>query len=372
MRVGVFREIQIEEHRVALTPVGARELVNRGHQVRVERSAGEDSGYHDEAYESAGAGVLADAAAVADQADLILKVKDPLEQELGLFGPQHVVLTYLHLAAAPQLTAQLMTTGAAFLAYETVQTDDGRLPLLAPMSQIAGRLAAQVAAHLLEYSSGGKGRLLGGATGVEAARVVVLGAGVAGFNAALIASGMKADVTLLDLNVDRLAYVEQLLPGAECLASSRAVIEEKLLTADVAVGAVLVAGGRAPVLVKEELVMAMQPGSVIVDIAVDQGGTFATSRPTTHHDPTYVKHAIIHYCVTNMPGIVPATSTAALTNATLPYVLAIADRGLVEAVRADAALARGVNIAEGKVTNARVAEGTGQEYTPLESVLPLG
>lgn len=372
MRVGVFKEIKVEEHRVALTPAGARELVARGHQVRIERSSGEGSGFDDEAYSSAGAAVLPDAATVADQSDLILKVKEPLESEYGLFAPRHVVFTYLHLAAAPELTAQLAASGACFIAYETVQTDDGRLPLLAPMSQIAGRLAAQVGAHLLECCHGGKGRLLGGATGVEAARVVVLGAGVSGFNAALIASGMKANVTVLDVNVDRLADTERALPACECLMSSRPTIEEKVMTGDVVVGAVLVAGGRAPVLVPEELVMAMQPGSVIVDIAIDQGGSFATSRPTTHQDPTYAVYGVIHYCVTNMPGIVPATSTAALTNATLPYVRAIADAGLVDAVRSSPALARGVNIAGGRVTNPRVAEATGEEYTPLEDVLSLG
>jgi alanine dehydrogenase len=280
-------------------------------------------------------------------------------------------LTYLHLAPDPELTQGLVNSGATCLAYETVETVDGRLPLLAPMSEIAGRLAPQLGANFLERMSGGKGKLIGGATGVKAANVVILGAGIAGTNAAMIASGMGAHTKVVDINLDALIAVERRLPAVDTLHSDQLTIGEEVVRADIVIGAVLVSGARTPVLVSEDMVSGMQPGSVILDLSIDQGGCVATSRPTTHRDPTFVEHGVIHYCVDNMAGVVPMTSTLALTNATLPYVLAIADKGLVPAARTDPALAHGVNVMEGKVTIREVAEATGHPYFPLEYVLPI-
>jgi len=371
MRVGVPTEIREEEYRVALTPAGTKELTARGHQVLVQRGAGAGSHFADEAYVAAGAELVDDAPLVFERADLIVKVKEPLPEEIRLLEPRHTLFTYLHLAPDPELTSSLVATGATCVAYETVETADGRHPLLAPMSEIAGRLAPQVAAYFLERSSGGKGKLLGGATGVKPASVVILGAGTAGANAAAIACGMRAYVKVLDIDLEALARVRDRVPEVETLHSNQLAIEEEVLAADVVIGAVLVSGARTPVLVSEELVKNMHPGSVIVDLSIDQGGTVATSRVTSHRAPTFVKHGIIHYCVDNMAGAVPITSTLALTNATLPYVVAIADSGIVTAARSDPALARGINIMEGKVTVREVAEATGQPYFPLEYVLPI-
>ncbi len=371
MRVGVPTEIREEEYRVALSPAGTRELTSGGHEVLVQRGAGEGSMFSDEAYVGAGARIVADADAVFGQAELIVKVKEPLREEYLRLEPRHILFTYLHLAPDPELTEALIRSGATCVAYETVETSDGRKPLLAPMSEIAGRLAPQVGAYFLERMSGGKGKLLGGATGVRAASVVILGAGMAGANAAAIAVGMGADTRILDVDRDALLVAQRQVPGVQTLHSDQLTIEEEVAAADVVIGAVLVSGAKTPVLVSEDLVRAMQPGSVIVDLSVDQGGCFATSQITTHRAPTYVKHGVIHYCVDNMAGVVPVTSTIALTNVTLPYILEVADRGVVAAARSDAALARGVNVMEGKVTMREVAEATGKPYFPLEYVLPI-
>lgn len=371
MRVGVLREIKADEYRVSLTPAGARELVTRGHAVLVQRGAGLGSSFSDAAYAAAGATILETADEVFMRATLLLKVKEPLEAEYLRLRPQHILFTYLHLAPDPELTQALIESGASCVAYETVETTPGVLPLLTPMSEVAGRLAPHTGAYFLERMNGGKGKLLGGVTGVAAAKVVVLGAGTAGTNAAQIALGMHAHVTLLDARVDRLLDAERFLPGVETLMSNQMIIENQVERADLAIGAVLVPGGRAPRLVSRELVASMQPGSVVLDMSVDQGGCFETSRMTTHSDPTYVEHGVVHYCVGNMPGAVPITSTLALTNATLAYVVALADKGLAMAARDDPALAKGVNVTEGKITNARVAQAVGGHYFPLENILPI-
>ncbi len=371
MRVGVLKEIKSDEYRVSLTPAGARELASRGHSVVVEAGAGEGSLFRDEAYEASGARVVPDAASVFEGAELLLKVKEPLEQEYLRLHDGHVLFTYLHLAPNPILTRGLLESGAICLAYETVESPDGALPLLAPMSEVAGRLAPHAGAYFLERMNGGKGKLLGGVTGVAAAKVVILGAGIAGANAALIAAGLRGRVTILDLKVERLAEVERLVPSVEALMSNQLTIEEQVEQADLVIGAVLVPGARAPHLVSESLVQAMQAGSVLVDISIDQGGCFATSRMTTHSDPTFILHDIVHYCVGNIAGAVPITSTLALTNATLPHIMRLADMGLVAAARTEPGLALGINVMEGKVTNAQVAEATGNAYFPLKSLLPI-
>ena len=371
MRIGVPREIREEEYRVALTPAGTRELAGRGHQVYVEQGAGEGSLFPDDAYVAAGAKLVPDAPALFAEADLIVKVKEPLQQEFLRLEPRHVLFTYLHLARDGGLTRGLLDSGATCIAYETVEMPDGRLPLLAPMSEIAGRLAPQVGAYFLERMSGGKGKLLGGATGGKAANVVILGAGIAGANAAFLAAGMGAHAKVLDIDLRALAELEHRLPGVQTLHSDQLTIEEEVNKADLVIGAVLVAGARTPVLVSEEGVRAMQLGSVIVDLSIDQGGCVATSRMTTHRQPTFTAHGVIHYCVDNMAGVVPVTSTLALTNATLPFILTLADRGVVDAARSDPAVARGINVMEGKVTRPEVAEATGNPYFTLEYVLPI-
>lgn len=371
MRVGVPTEIREEEYRVALTPAGTKELTTRGHEVLVQHGAGEGSSFADEAYVAAGARIVPDAATVFAQAELIVKVKEPLREEHLRLEPRHILFTYLHLAPDAELTHALVKSGATSLAYETVETPEGRKPLLAPMSEIAGRLAPQVGAYFLERMSGGKGKLLGGATGVNAASVVILGAGTAGRNAAAIATGMGAHTKVLDIDLDALSEVRRNVPTAQTLHSDQLTIEEEIPKADLVIGAILVSGAKTPILVSEELVRQMQAGSVIVDLSVDQGGCVATSETTTHGQPTFVKHGVIHYCVDNMAGVVPITSTVALTNVTLPYILAIAEKGVVAAARSDPALARGVNVMEGKVTLREVAEATGVPYFPLEYVLPI-
>jgi len=371
MRIGVPTEIRQDEYRVALTPAGTKELTSRGHQVLVQHGAGEGSFFADEAYVAAGARIVPDAAAVFAQADLIVKVKEPLQEEYLRLEPRHILFTFLHLAPDPTLTKALVDSGATCLAYETVESANGRRPLLAPMSEIAGRLAPQVGAYFLEKMSGGKGKLLGGATGVKAANVVVLGAGIAGKNAAVIAAGMGAHTKILDFDLPTLAVAQRELRRVQTLHSDQLTIEEEVPKADVVIGAILVSGARTPVLVTEDMVRSMQPGSVIVDLSVDQGGCVATSHVTTHRDPTFVKHGIIHYGVDNMAGVVPITSTLALTNVTLPYILALAEKGVVAAARSDPSLARGVNVMEGKVTLREVAEATGNPYFPLEYVLPI-
>jgi alanine dehydrogenase len=360
MRVGVPREVKTGENRVAMTPDGVRELVAHGHDVVIESGAGEGSSIHDGDFTAAGATI----GSVDDAwgAELVVKVKEPQDDEHRRLRSDAVLFTYLHLAAYPDVARALLAAGTTSIAYETVQLDGGALPLLAPMSEVAGRMATQVGAHWLERENGGRGVLLGGAPGVRPARVVVIGAGNVGWNAAWIAQGMEAEVLLLDKNLDRLRFVDQIHRGRiMTLASNRGTVERGVAEADLVIGAVLVAGGRAPMVVTEDMVRGMKPGSVIVDVAVDQGGCIETTRETTHDDPVYTVHDVIHYAVGNIPGAVPHTSTYALTNATLPYVLEVAEHGVLDAVRRDPALRLGVSTVAGRVTNIAVAEALGEE-----------
>jgi alanine dehydrogenase len=369
LRIGVAREIKKDEYRVALTPAGARELVQKGHDVLVESTAGDGSSFPDADYERAGARVVS-VEDVWAQSELLLKVKEPIEPEYGRLREGLVLFTYLHIAADAPLTRALADSGIAAVAYETVETEDRRLPLLAPMSEIAGRLAAQAGAYFLEKPLGGRGLLLGGVPGVAPGRVLVLGGGVVGYNAAIIAIGLGAQVAILDRSIDRMRYLDEILSGrVSTLMSSALQIESSIAEADVVIGAVLVPGTRAPKLVTREMLGVMKKGAVIVDVAIDQGGCVETARPTTHSDPVYDVDGITHYCVANMPGGVPITSTKALTNATLPYVEAIAEHGLAEAVARDKALASGVNVLEGKITYEPVADAHDLDYTPLDGVL---
>ncbi len=371
MIIGVPKEIKDDEYRVALTPEGARELVDAGHTVLIEEGAPDGSSLPADRYKRAGAQFVASADDVWRQADLVLKVKEPLPSEYPSMREGQILFTYLHLAASRELTLALLERKVAGVAYETVQLPDGRLPLLAPMSEIAGRMAPHVAARFLEKEHGGRGILLGGVSGVRPAKVLVLGAGMAGSNAAWIAAGMEAEVIVVDKNLDKLRFIDQIHKGRiVTLMSDRLTLEQRVREADVVIGSVLVPGARAPVLVTEEMVASMRPGSVVIDIAIDQGGCVETSRMTTHSDPTFVVHGVVHYCVGNMPGAVPNTSTYALANVTLPYVLEIASRGLEDAVRADPALARGVNTYGGALTNAAVAEAHGLPGTPLARLIP--
>ena len=370
MIVGIPREVKDNEYRVAVTPAGVRELETSGHQVVVEAGAGAGSAIPDQAFVKYGAEVAGTAREVWDTADLILKVKEPTPDEHELLREGQILFTYLHLAASKELTEVLAERKVAAVAYETVQLPDGRLPLLAPMSEVAGRMAPQIGAHYLERENGGRGVLLGGVAGVHPARVVVLGAGMAGSNAAWIAAGMEAEVILIDRDVDKLRGVDLINKGRILtVTSNRAAIEHHVARADLVIGAVLVPGARAPILVSEEMVAAMRPGSVIIDISVDQGGCIETIEMTTHSDPTYVHHGVVHYGVGNMPGAVPRTSTYALTNVTLPYAVQIAERGLEDAVRADHVLAKGVNLYGGLVTNPAVAEAHGLDHQQLSSVI---
>jgi alanine dehydrogenase len=371
LRIGVAREIKTDEYRVALTPAGARELVQRGHEVLIETTAGDGSSFFDADYERAGAQIVS-LDDVWGTSELLLKVKEPIASEYRRLREGLVLFTYLHIAADEPLTRALVDSGITAVAYETVETEDRRLPLLAPMSEIAGRLASQAGAYFLEKPLGGRGLLLGGVPGVAPGRVVVLGGGIVGYNAAIIAIGLGAQVTVLERSIDRMRHLDEILSGRVSLVmSSTLQIESSIADADLVIGAVLVAGARAPKLVTREMLGVMKKGSVIVDVAIDQGGCFETSHATTHSDPVYEVEGVVHYCVANMPGGVPITSTKALTNATLPYVEAIADNGLVRAVAADPALARGVNVLDGKLTYQAVAEAHGLEYTPLDDVLPL-
>jgi len=371
VKVGVPSEVKADEYRVALTPAGARELVQRGHEVLVETTAGEGSAFADADYERAGARIVS----VEDawgKAELLLKVKEPIEPEYPRMREGLVLFTYLHIAADEPLTRALANSGIAAVAYETVETDDRRLPLLAPMSEIAGRLAPQAAAHFLEKPLGGRGVLLAGTPGVAPGRVVVLGGGIVGYNAAIIALGLGAQVTILERSIDRMRHLDEILSGrVSLLMSSSLQVEESIEQADVVIGAVLIPGARAPKLITRDMLGHMQRGAIIVDVAIDQGGCIETAHATTHSDPVYEVDGVTHYCVANMPGGVPITSTKALTNATLPYVEAIADHGLARAVARDAALARGVNVFDGKITYEAVAEAHGADFTPLEDVLPL-
>ncbi len=354
--VGVPREIKTAEHRVAMTPDGVRELERAGVDVFVETGAGVGASITDADYVAVGATIVPTAADAWSQ-QMVVKVKEPRPEEYDFLRPGLTLFTYLHLAAYPEVAKRLISSGTVAVAYETVQVADGGLPLLAPMSEVAGRLAPQMGAHYLERHNGGRGVLLGGAPGVQPAKVVVLGAGNVGWNAAWISAGMEAEVVLFDKNLDRLRWVDQINKGRiMTLASNRGAIERNLADADLVIGAVLVAGGRAPVVVTEDMVAGMRPGSVIVDVAVDQGGCIETIHETSHTDPVYEVHGVLHYAVGNMPGAVPHTSTYALTNATLPYQLEVAVHGVAGAARRDASLAHGVNVVAGHVTNAPVAE----------------
>jgi alanine dehydrogenase len=371
MRIGVAKEIKPDEYRVALTPAGARELRQHGHDVVVETGAGAGSAFPDADYEAVGAR-LAPVEEVWETADLVLKVKEPLPEEYPRLRDGQVLFTYLHLAADKRLTEALIESGAICIAYETVETERGELPLLAPMSEVAGRLAAQAGAYFLEKPLGGRGLLLGGVAGVAPGRVVVIGGGMVGYNSAIVALGLGAQVRILDKSIDRLRYLEQILSGrVELVMSSRLEIEYSIVDADVVIGAVLVPGARAPKLVSREMIREMKEGAVVCDVSIDQGGCFETSKPTTHSDPVYVVDGVTHYCVANMPGAVPITSTFALTNVTLPFVELIADLGVREAIAQNVMLARGVNVIDGKLTYEAVAAAHGLEYSPLDDVLRL-
>ncbi len=370
MRVAVPREVKKHEDRVAITPAGVHELVRSGHDVTVEAGAGHGSAIGDDEYRAAGATIAATADDTWSAGDLVLKVKEPAAEEYHRMRPGQVLFTFLHLAASRACTGALLDARVTGIAYETVQAADGSLPLLAPMSEIAGRLAAQVGAHHLTRAAGGRGVLMGGVAGVPPAKVVVLGAGVAGGNATAIALGMHAEVQLLDTNIARLRRADTGQRGRlQTVAANLYQIEHAVLGADLVVGAVLVPGAKPPILVSNDLVKRMKPGSVLVDLAVDQGGCFEDSRPTTHADPTYPVHGSLFYCVANMPGAVPHTSTYALTNVTLPYVLELAGRGWREALRGDPALARGLNVHDGQVTSAPVARAHGLDHVEVADVL---
>jgi alanine dehydrogenase len=362
MIVGVPKEIKTHEYRVAMIPVGVEELTRAGHAVLIQAGAGQGSGISDEQYSINGAEIVADAGAIWKRADLVVKVKEPLPEEWPMMRPGQIVFTYFHFAADEQLTRAVMKSGITAVAYETIKDARGNLPLLTPMSEVAGRMSIQEGAKYLERPFEGRGILLGGVPGVLPANVVILGGGVVGANAAKVAAGLGANVAILDINLDRLRYLDDVMPkNVTTLFSHRHNILDCLSHADLLIGAVLIPGARAPHLVREDDLKRMPPGSVIIDVAIDQGGCIETSKPTTHNKPTYMVHDVLHYCVTNMPGAVGRTSTYALTNVTLPYVLQLAKKGLDRAVRENATLAQGVNICAGKVTNPAVAETFGVE-----------
>lgn len=370
MKVGVPRELKDHEYRVAITPAGVRELVVHGHQVLIERDAGVGSSIPDNEFERAGASIVPDADTVFADSDMVLKVKEPVSEEFHRLREGLILFTYLHLAASEAVTKALIDSKTNAVAYETVEFPDRSLPLLAPMSEVAGRMAPQVGASFLERGRGGRGVLLGGVSGVRPGKVVVIGAGMAGMNAAWIAQGMEAEVIVLDKNINKLRDIDRIHQGKILtLASNRLSVEETVIAADLVIGAVLIPGAIAPKVVTEDIVKEMKPGAVLVDISVDQGGCFETTKMTTHSDPTYVVHDVVHYCVGNMPGAVPHTSTYGLTNATMPYVVALAEHGLEAAVRLDPALALGVNVYQGAITYAPVAEAHGLESVALADAI---
>ncbi|MBR4069779.1 MAG: alanine dehydrogenase [Bacteroidaceae bacterium] len=365
MIIGIPKEIKNNENRVSLTPAGAQELIAHGHTVYVQHTAGENSGFPDEAYAAAGATILPTIEDVYAIAEMIIKVKEPIKQEYKLVRKGQLLFTYFHFACDRELTEAMLESGATCLAYETVVDRNGGLPLLIPMSEVAGRMAAQEGARFLEKPQGGRGVLLGGVPGVKPAKVLVLGGGIVGTNAALIAAGFGADVTLCDISLPRLRYLSETMPkNVKTLFSSRYNIEQELPTTDLVIGAVLIPGAKAPHLITRDMLKLMRPGSVLVDVAIDQGGCFETSHPTTHAEPIFEVDGVVHYCVANIPGAVPCTSTLALTNATLPYAIKLADMGWEAACRADAGLAKGLNVVDGKVTFPGVAEAFGMECHP--------
>ncbi len=372
MRIGVPAEVKVDEYRVAITPAGVREMREHGHEVLIEADAGAGSSIADQEFAAQGAEIVTAPAEVFERAEMILHVKELQPPEIELLRPGQLLFTYLHLAPDPEQTSALCRSGATCIAYETVEDAHGRLPLLAPMSEIAGKIATQAGAFMLEKPLGGRGILLGGVPGVAAANVLVIGGGVVGMNAAFIAIGMEADVFVFDRSIDRLRELDVTFGGrCSTVYSTTLAIEEMLPRADLVVGAVLVHGARAPYVVRREQLALMKPGSVLVDVAIDQGGCFETSRPTTHRDPTFEVDGITHYCVSNMPGAVPITATNALTNATLPYAIALADHGVAEAIRHDPGLRLGVNVAGGEVTHPAVAEGVDTTYVPVEQALNI-
>jgi len=370
MLIGVPKEVKTHEYRVGMTPASVREAVQHGHQVLIQTGAGDAIGCGDNAYRAAGAAIAADAAEVFARADMVVKVKEPQPAECTMLRPGQVLFTYLHLAPDPEQTRALMKSGAVAIAYETVTDAQGGLPLLKPMSEVAGRMAVQAGARCLEIEAGGRGMLLGGVPGVAPAKVVVIGGGVVGSNSARMALGLGADVTVLDRSLARLDELDRLWgPALKTLYATADAIEEQVLAADLVVGAVLVAGAAAPKLVSREMVSRMKRGAVLVDVAIDQGGCFATSRPTTHAEPTYMVDGIVHYCVANMPGAVARTSAFALNNATLPFVLALADKGYRKALQSDPHLRNGLNVHEGRITCEPVARDLNLDYMPPERAL---
>ncbi|HVN71126.1 MAG TPA: alanine dehydrogenase [Desulfomonilia bacterium] len=368
MNIGIPREVKTREGRVAMTPIGVRTVVHHGHRVFVEKGAGLGSGIPDAAYKSAGANVLDKAQAVWDDSEMIVKVKEPIEGEYPLLREGLILFTYLHLAANEELTRELLNRKIIGIAYETIQLEDGGLPLLAPMSAVAGRLAIQTGCTCLEDIHGGKGILLSGVPGVHPGRITILGAGITGINAAHLAIGLGAQVTILDINQKRLNYLEDIFhPRAVLLMANAGNVEESIIHADLVIASVLIPGAKTPHLITRELLRKMEPGSVIVDVAIDQGGCAETSRPTTHDNPTYIEEGIVHYCVANMPGAVPRTSTYALTNATTPYIVELADKGYERALKENPSLHKGLNVYRGLLTNSEVAKAFGwdfQEYGP--------
>jgi alanine dehydrogenase len=369
MIIGVPREIKDNEYRVSMTPGGVHQLVEAGHRVWVETNAGEGSSFPDDQYVAAGAEIVP-TSADAWRAEMVVKVKEPQHDEYEYLRPDLTLFTYLHLAASEQLTREMMARRLTGIAYETVELSNGHLPLLTPMSEIAGRMAVQIGAHYMEKMNGGRGKILGGVPGVRPADVAIIGAGVVGTNAAQVALGMGAHVILIDINIDRLRYLHEIMSGRlTTLSSNMLNIAQAVRRADLLVGAVLVKGAKAPRLVTRQMIGSMAPGSVVVDVAVDQGGCVETSHPTTHSDPIFLVDGVIHYCVANMPGAVPRTSTYALSNATLPYIVKLANMGITAAVQTDPALAKGVNICGGKVTYQSVAEAFDIEYTPLDTLM---
>lgn len=367
MIIGIPKEIKNNENRVALTPAGAKELVTRGHTVYVQHTAGNNSGFLDTAYEAAGAQILPTIEEIYQIAEMIVKVKEPISSEYSLVRKGQLLFTYFHFASEEKLTLAMMESGSVCLAYETVENPDGTLPLLIPMSEVAGRMSVQEGARFLEKPQGGKGILLGGVPGVKPAKVLVLGGGIVGYNAALIAAGMGADVTIADISLPRLRYLDEVMPAnVKTLYSSTHTIEQELPTTDLVIGAVLIPGAKAPHLITRCMLKLLSKGSVLADVAIDQGGCFETSRPTTHADPVYEVDGIVHYCVANIPGAVPQTSTLALTNATLPYIIKLANKGWQKACREDKGLALGLNIVDGKIVYPAVAEAFNLPYHPIE------
>jgi len=366
MIIGVPKEIKNNENRVSLTPGGAKELIKKGHVIYVQHNAGANSGFEDEAYTTAGAKILPTIEEVYDIAEMIVKVKEPIEAEYKLIKPNQVLFTYFHFSSEEELTYAMLKTNAICIAYETVEKEDRSLPLLIPMSEVAGRMAIQEGTRFLERPQGGKGLLMSGVPGVKPAKVLVLGGGVVGSNAAFLAAGMGADVVLTDISLPRLRYLSEIMPhNVKTLYSSPHNIEEELPTTDLVIGAVLIPGAKTPHIITREMLKFLRKGSLMVDVAIDQGGCFETSHPTTHTEPQYTVDGIVHYCVANIPGAVPYTSTLALTNATFPYVVALADKGWEQACKEDKSLFKGLNIVKGKVTYPAVAETFGLKYEPI-------